>query len=1527
MEARGGEVSSENTAENLLGSVIADSIENKFAAGVGFIRLPQLVESMPYSMIVERLQNKFPSLRVADFVQSLSGSEMVTSEVTRAIHWRNLGYFPLLILGDLQRNRAQGLAGVPQIGEGEIRERLFRSLRADQGIGVSRKAVQLFDVLRRRNIPLELVAEYCIALSPLQPGTGDVARKELWRLGLLPDDRFPQDINLARLQLNEQTVDTIRNADPSTLQRLIAASTPVYAKLRTFARRGDRALLQSLNLDDVRSALLSAQPAKRLTSEDPGEADNKTSIVDLAQSDDTSVEDLLEAVRSYDGSGDLDVDGEEIEWEGARPDQVLGDPNLAGAQPTSPLNGDGQGGDELFTVDVDVDGDVVAQNWYSEFYASVAGGATAKFGTGTEWHSFSSIRRQIEDLAENAPISGRRALEAFNGLIRMRETLAPYMGSISTKGVELFLAFDQLLNQADNLVRAWEDLWSALDEMRAELPKREAPYVRPLANELTTVDLIVEQGKHGTRARLLPLHPVVLEPRVRAAKLFKEIPGGEDQDSDFLETVTANLDPAAPSLGIVVGKDPEALAFSGISSTGEPVYGRRRLASGTPETTQVIRQVIDRFLVVHPFAVLSLCVALIEPTPEVAKRLYEQLQEPKSCAADQITLRIYTASGGSDIRSKIAATAADHDDRVRVQVEIIEDVPSADNLNYGGAPHIAILFDLADSGTAGFGELFSSPHQGSVVTQWEFVPHNKTTVIKPSASGRLAKLLIKQADLSSAGQVELDRSPLLSRRETERLFRLGNASSWLVLVESTSALAAPEVIESEEPLPEDEIDELSRLHLLGRLGSGAHTAYVYSRDLRLLVEPPLQMMQGNSWLDPEPDSLLWFLASTVRRALPEGLLGFFGTKGSLGNDAILGRVGVAAVLADLQDDEDNLVLSLDTEAARRWLQRRRSNRRADLLQLKWTSDGPCVKVIEVKSTSDPLVDGNLPPQVLDDAPAQVIEMMEVLAGVFHQSERDPFAASRREILKRQIFLEALQQWEDIRRVNWAEYRRRVVRLNDLFDGSVEGDPVAIEGEVVLVGIDAPDLSYPEHIGSKGLPLKVLGGDWLRQALRHGRDEALVPASLGDLVPALLGTGPSQASAVGEQQVLDSSTAGLTSEPALTLFGATDASTPQESDQRDQGRPVKPSDLLDESERQELAGQVVSALRARNVPLRRLEAGDITVGPSVLRVPFELEAGARLSVIASQEADLARDLGVEGIRVDNLPGRARYAVLEIPRRQRSIAEVTGLSLPTEQPLSIALGADFEFRPFWVPVHELPHLLIGGTTNSGKSTLLRSVLWQLTRMYPSNTLDLVLIDGKGIGDFRDLARAPQIRRQSDYHVGVAGALDLLTEIVEERLPERVDAFNRYADAALSRPDAKIITDVVGLMRDAAEQSVEAPLRPMIIVIDEFSEISLSTSDRRRFETLVTRFVQRARAVGGHLITATQRPSVEVVPGIMKANFARLSLRVQTAIDSRVVIDAPGAERLLPYGDMLFASPGRGLVRLQGYSAVGPYPPVLS
>jgi S-DNA-T family DNA segregation ATPase FtsK/SpoIIIE len=216
----------------------------------------------------------------------------------------------------------------------------------------------------------------------------------------------------------------------------------------------------------------------------------------------------------------------------------------------------------------------------------------------------------------------------------------------------------------------------------------------------------------------------------------------------------------------------------------------------------------------------------------------------------------------------------------------------------------------------------------------------------------------------------------------------------------------------------------------------------------------------------------------------------------------------------------------------------------------------------------------------------------------------------------------------------------------------------------------------------------------------------------------------------------------------------------------------------------------------------------------------------------------------------------------------------------------------------------------------------MLWQLTSLYTADEIDLVLIDAKGLADYLDFVNAPHFKSPTDFHLGVPGALELFEKIIEKEIPRRTKIFRDYAAQALKEPDPRHITRLRDLIADARDRNIAPPLRPLVVIIDEFAELVLASTDRNRFETAVTRFNQIARAVGGHLIAATQRPSTDVVTGLMKSNFARVALRVQQSVDSRVILDENGAEALLGKGDLLFKSVEMGLVRLQGYAASGPY-----
>jgi FtsK/SpoIIIE family/FtsK alpha domain len=637
---------------------------------------------------------------------------------------------------------------------------------------------------------------------------------------------------------------------------------------------------------------------------------------------------------------------------------------------------------------------------------------------------------------------------------------------------------------------------------------------------------------------------------------------------------------------------------------------------------------------------------------------------------------------------------------------------------------------------------------------------------------------------------------------------------------------------------------------------------------------------------------------------------------------VLGRLGLAAVLAYIEEESAGstpLIVSLDTASARDWLNLREGpERRADLLAFTWSDTGVTVNVVEVKARTGHIDWAGAEPDVVAEAVDQVREMRRLVDRVFGLSPDDALTPSRREVLKRQVFLEALQQWDPLRESDKAEYESRIKRLNSLFSLPMN---VTVESKVFVVSTNENAEPGTRLASDHETMVTVLGVPWLKRVLEHREGGSIEIAA--DLLDEFID--------------LDAEMLGSRIADESTNLGLATASDPRDHVPADVGSialervtslvlstPSSSSSGDPDVDFEELAPRLREALVARGAPLRAIEPDLATIGPSVIQVPFRLAKGARLSTLQSQEADIARDLGVTAVRLSNWSGGAGYATIEMPRPNRHIADVTTLSLEVPSPgeISLAIGAGLDFTPHVVNLSDLPHLLVAGTTGSGKSVFLRSLLWQLTHRYSPSEIDLVVIDAKGMADYIDFRRAPHIKNAGDFHSGVAGALELLADIVDRRLPERVATFNEYANDAYERELPVQIANVPQLIADARTRGVEPPLRPLVVLIDEFAELVMATSDRKRFETLVTRFNQLARAIGGHLIAATQRPSTDVVTGVMKSNFARLALRVQSAVDSRVILDDAGAEALLGKGDLLFRSPADGLVRLQGYNAPGPY-----
>ena len=338
-----------------------------------------------------------------------------------------------------------------------------------------------------------------------------------------------------------------------------------------------------------------------------------------------------------------------------------------------------------------------------------------------------------------------------------------------------------------------------------------------------------------------------------------------------------------------------------------------------------------------------------------------------------------------------------------------------------------------------------------------------------------------------------------------------------------------------------------------------------------------------------------------------------------------------------------------------------------------------------------------------------------------------------------------------------------------------------------------------------------------------------------------------------------------------------------------------------------------------------EVVSVQPGPVVTRFELQPAAGVKVSKITGLAKDLARSLAVVSVRiVEIIPGKSVVGI-EIPNERRETVRLKEiLSSPqfvtTDSPLTLALGKDIAGVPVMADIGKMPHLLVAGTTGSGKSVGVNAMLLSMLYKAQPEDLRLILVDPKmlelAVYDGIPHLLTPVVTDMKD----AAQALNWCVAEMERRYQvmaavgvRNIGGFNKRVKD--SRQAGEPLTDPLW-PQDAADAAPEQETLPyIVVVIDEFADMMMIVG--KKVEQLIARIAQKARAAGIHLVLATQRPSVDVITGLIKANIpARLSFQVSSRIDSRTILDQGGAEQLLGHGDMLFLPPGTSVpVRVHG------------
>ncbi|RJG07873.1 DNA translocase FtsK [Noviherbaspirillum cavernae] len=329
------------------------------------------------------------------------------------------------------------------------------------------------------------------------------------------------------------------------------------------------------------------------------------------------------------------------------------------------------------------------------------------------------------------------------------------------------------------------------------------------------------------------------------------------------------------------------------------------------------------------------------------------------------------------------------------------------------------------------------------------------------------------------------------------------------------------------------------------------------------------------------------------------------------------------------------------------------------------------------------------------------------------------------------------------------------------------------------------------------------------------------------------------------------------------------------------------------------------------------------GPVITRYEIEPATGVKGSQIVNLARDLARSLSLTSIRVvETIPGK-NYMGLELPNPKRQIVrltEILGSKVYNDSAssLTVALGKDIAGHPVVADLAKMPHLLVAGTTGSGKSVGINATILSLLYKSDPNFVRMILIDPKMLemsvyeGIPHLLAPVVTDMRQAGHALNWAVAeMERRYKLMSKLGVRNLAGYN--SKIAEAEKNEHKIPNPFSLTPDAPEPLEKLPT--IVIIIDELADLMMVVG--KKVEELIARIAQKARAAGIHLILATQRPSVDVITGLIKANIpTRIAFQVSSKIDSRTILDQMGAEALLGMGDMLYMPPGTGLpIRVHG------------
>lgn len=1117
-----------------------------------------------------------------------------------------------------------------------------------------------------------------------------------------------------------------------------------------------------------------------------------------------------------------------------------------------------------------------------------------------------NISRMLQQF-EDEIIEATGILSSFESFINARNDIYPYVHRLADIPILKISQNKKISQQFIDYIEKYSRLMKKLKDCYNLFSKFSSSGTKELIAQINAIDVIYFVGQNRYHAILSPLNPLYLWKYVELARRLGETSSNLNNiDKEFL--VRASSEIPNPLTTIFISN---FISNSGDHSIPEigtlgnlPMYSSEQQVSQTKDGLQAIEKGVLKYLNVYPHSSIGLRIAFINP-PDIQTALNQLKELITSHKLSGAYLDIYKAKDTAnswanleDINENIInkfSISKENNFRLKVNYNIksydsiIEEVI---NNNF----HLVILFDPSKKTVTDSireNKLNLKIHPLCVPRVFNYDPVTDKLNIIPSSEGNIFsdhhELIARLNDRPRSWHNTVLSDAQLNRSQLKLLLE---GIGWLIVADANLKNLEISSIGSEKSL-------YYQSGVYRDVGIYSSQWYKFADGLNKLIRSI-----GN--YNPKEECLKELLKD-IQKLNEKSILHLASSNNDLFNTShAKGALGTAiSAYWYKRQFKNSILVSLDTDLARNWLSERTENNLSDLVGFVYEDDKNVrIDIIEVKTYEAYTIKNN---EISGDAVEQVESVYKIIKEVFYDQDKIT-SASRRELLRFQVF-KALHQLDLTKQQKreWTSY------LNDVFAGNInirinlsihhvcfndqgitqnEGIKYHAENTINLIKIKDDVITEVLTDCNKILNLKTSNNEIEKS---HEKKEEITK-SIGNNTNYLKDDGSKNKS--HEENIEKSISGNNVDEIIKSESGVYN----KEKDEEDapQKNSAELTDLINKT-----ASKLYRAMTDYSIDVLDIDPENALVASRFIRFRVRLRPGEKLQKVLNVRTDIAREIeATSEVLIDNEKG-TNFIIIDVPRDSANVISLLDhINLVPKEAignLNVIVGQDPSGSTKFLNLAKAPHLLTAGSTNSGKTIFLYSIIVSLIFQYSEEEIELVIIDPKQT-DFIYFEGLPHLRN-SQVIIEAEDAVEILTDLVENELPKRTEMLR----SSRSR-------DIFSYN----EKNSKRPLKPILVVIDEYADL-VQVADfegkKNDFERSMIRLAQRSRNVGIHLVIATQRPSADIVTSRLKANIpTRISFSLPANQDSRTILDASGAEDLLGKGDMLYSVNGE-LKRLQG------------